>query len=308
MKLKSITKKEVSQIPYNVDVTTTDKCLICSISVLFQRRTNIEDGCMSFRLNWTIKQLYDLQGFSAHKAVLESPWKFYLSLFIKFIPGLYKKPIIFTTRTGDKIIIKKFMSIYIYKEIFVDGCYDNLPVKSNKPLVIEVGANTGLFVLRIKSTYPEAEIISYEPYPPNYNSLLETIELNNIENIKPIKMAVADKPGKLKLFIHPTNIGGHSIFEENAGENYIEVKATTIESILSDNNISVCDLLKLDCEGAEYLILKSLTREIANNIRNIVYEPTHNQYSVEELNSYLKNLGYNIRSQHGLIVASMEKI
>ncbi|MBW2742194.1 MAG: FkbM family methyltransferase [Deltaproteobacteria bacterium] len=263
---------------------------------------------MSFRLNWTIKQFTNLKGYSANKKILISPWKFYLSLLIKFIPKLHRKSISFSFKNGSVINIREFMSIYIYNEIFVDGCYDNLPVKRNNPLVIEVGANTGFFVLRIKTTYPDSEIISFEPYPPNFNALLETIELNNLENVKPINMAVADKPGRLKLFIHPTNIGGHSIFLDNASENYVEVETTTIESILSDNNISVCDLLKLDCEGAEYPILKSFTKEIATKIRNIIYEPTYSQYSVEELNLYLKELGYNIKGQHGLIVASMEKI
>jgi len=261
---------------------------------------------MSFRLNWAVKQLTNLKGFSAHKAVLKSPWVFYLGILLKLLPGLYRKPLNLDLKNGGSIRIKEFMSLYIYKEIFVDGCYDNLPIKSNKPLVIEIGANTGLFVLRAKSIYPDAEIISFEPYPPNYNALLETIEINNIENIKPINKAVAGESGKLKLYVHPKNIGGHSIFSKNAGDNYVEVETTTIKSILSDYNISVCDVLKLDCEGAEYPILRSFTKEIANKVRNIIYEPTYGQYSVEELNLYLKELGYNISSQNGLIAASME--
>ncbi len=263
---------------------------------------------MSFRLNWTIKQITNVERFSAHKAILKSPWQFYLGLLIKFIPGLYKNPIKLVLLNGNKILIKDFMSLYIYNEIFIDGCYDNLPIKSDKPLIIEVGANTGLFVQRIKSTYPAAEVISFEPYPPNYDSLLETIKLNKIDNVRAKMMAVSDKPGKLKLFIHPTNIGGHSIYKENSSENYVEVDTTTIKSILSDNNIQVCNLLKLDCEGAEYPILKSFTKEIASKIRNIIYEPTPNQYSADELNSFLRELGYNIIHRHGLIVATMEKI
>ena len=263
---------------------------------------------MSFRLKWTVRQLTNLEGFSAHKAVLKSPWRFYLCLVVKLIPGLYRKPINLYLRNGHTIKLEEFMSIYNYKEIFVDGCYDNLPIKSKYPLIIEVGANIGLFVLRIKSTYPGARIICFEPYPPNYNSLLETIRLNNIDNVTPLMKAVADKSENLKLFIHPRNIGGHSIFKKNAGEKYVEVETTTIEVILSENDITVCDVLKLDCEGAEYPILKSFTKATANKIHNIIYEPTYSQYSVDELNLYLKELGYTIRSQHGLIVASMEKI
>ena len=260
---------------------------------------------MSFRLNWTIKEFFNFKGLSAHKTILSSPWKFYLALLVKFIPGLYKKPIVFLLKNGSKIIIREFMSIYIYNEIFIEGCYDNLPINSKRPVVLEVGANTGMFVLRLKSAYPNAKIFSFEPYPPNYDALLETITINNIKDVTAIKKAVSDKPGKLKLFIHPGNIGGHSIYKENAGENHVEVETTTIEEIFTDNEIASCDVLKLDCEGAEYPILKSFTQRIADNVKVIIYEPTYSQYSVEELNCHLTKLGYNIKNQHGLIIASM---
>lgn len=263
---------------------------------------------MSFRLNWTIKQFSNINGFSKHKAVLKSPWNFYIALILKFIPGIHKKPIYFEFRNGGRIKISEFMSIYIYNEIFVDGCYDNLPVKSNNPVVIEIGANTGFFVLRIKTTYPNAQVISFEPYPPNFSALLETITLNNIENVTPIQKAVSDRAGNIKLYIHPTNIGGHSIFMEHAGDNYVDVETTTIDSILSDYGISGCDLLKLDCEGAEYPILKSFTMQIADKVRNIIFEPTYDLYSFDEINLFLKELGYNIKTQNGLIVASREKM
>ena len=260
---------------------------------------------MSFRLNWTFSQFADFE-YAAHRAVMKSPWKFYLALFAKLVPGLYESPVTFELLDGKVIGIVDFMSIYIYKEIFVDGCYDGIDIGTERPRVIEVGANTGLFALRIKSTYPDAEIISFEPFPPNYARLLETLDRNGIEGVKPVRMAVSDRSGRASLFIHPGNIGGHSMYRENAGEDCVEVETTTIARILDEYGISACDLLKLDCEGAEYPILKSFTSQIAGKIRNIIYEPTPGQYSVEELNHFLNGLGYRTRTRGGLVLASMD--
>ena len=38
-------------------------------------------------------------------------------------------------------------------------------------------------------------------------------------------------------------------------ENKIQVQSITLDTILNDNKIEKCDILKLDCEGAEYEIL-----------------------------------------------------
>ena len=49
------------------------------------------------------------------------------------------------------------MTLYIYKEIFVDRCYD-LTLDRSFPVIIDIGANSGLFALRIRQLYPSAQI------------------------------------------------------------------------------------------------------------------------------------------------------
>lgn len=261
---------------------------------------------MTFKVNWAANQFIDFKGFCTNKAVLKSPLKFYLSIVLMAIPGLYRKPVFLNLLNGYNIIIQDFMAIYIYKEIFIDKCYANLSFINNHPVVIDVGANIGLFMLWIKSTYPDSKILSIEPYKPNFDTLLETIRINKIKNVTPIQKAVLDVVDKIKLFIHPTNSGGHSLFEQISGHDFVEVETTTIESIFTEHNITICDLLKLDCEGSEYIIIKSLTKEIAAKIRNIIIEPIGSLYSIEELTLKLEEFGYKITSQQNLIIASKE--
>ena len=160
------------------------------------------------------------------------------------------------------------MSFYIYSEIFLDLCYD-VELNSKKPVIIDVGANTGYFALRMKQLYPAAKIICFEPYPPCVIQLRETIEINQLENIEIKELAVSDKKEKSKLYVHPSNIAGHSIFSENVSENYVDIESITLHDLVGMLKTQACDLLKLDCEGAEYPILKSINPELKKHFPRI---------------------------------------
>lgn len=259
---------------------------------------------MSFRFGWAFKQFFSIREFFFHRAVLKSPWKFYYFILLKLIPGLHKQAVDLTLLSGGVIRVREFMTLYIYKEIFIDRCYDGVPVESKSPLIVEIGANTGLCTLRFKECFPDSRIICFEPYPPNFEALLETIDANCLNGVVPINKAVGGEIGLIKLFIHPTNVGGHSIVDGDL-KDFVEVESTTVDALLSENGVESCDIMKMDCEGAELQILRSFTRETARKVKSIIYEPTHGSYSVQELNGFLENLGYSVWSRHGLVIASM---
>ena len=52
----------------------------------------------------------------------------------------------------------------------------------------------------------------------------------------------------------------------------IEVAATTLAKIITDNNLNEIHLLKLDCEGAEYAILYSADAAVFKKIKCILIE------------------------------------
>ena len=64
-----------------------------------------------------------------------------------------------------------------------------------------------------------------------------------------------------------------------------------------------CNLLKMDCEGAEGEIIKSLDSELAQSIQTIIFEPSHRVYDFEEIKNHLRSLGFSISDQQGLCLA-----
>lgn len=254
---------------------------------------------LPWRLRWTLAQFSHLTEYRKHSAVLRSAPAFYFTILEKMIPGFSSGIRYLALADGHVIPVRDFMTLYIYKEIFVDRCYD-LTFDQSAPVIIDIGANSGLFALRIKQLYPSARISCYEPFPPNFAQLQNTIAINRLEAVTPLQKAVGARPGRAKLFIHKRNMGGHSFYvSETLNTDYVDVEVVDLPSILGELQQGV-DLLKVDCEGAEFDILMGLTAADAGKIRQIIVETTSGLYDVDQLNEQMTSLGYQHQSRDGL--------
>ena len=254
-----------------------------------------------WRLKWTLAQFARPVEYRKHSAVLRSAPSFYFMALKKLIPGLSPEMKYLALANGHVIPVRDFMTLYIYKEIFIDRCYD-LTLDQSAPVIVDIGANSGLFALRLKQLYPSAKISCYEPFPPNFVQLQNTISVNKLESVTPIQKAVGARPGRTKLYIHKRNMGGHSFYATEAlNTDHVDVEVIDLPSILGDLQHDV-DLLKLDCEGAEFDILMSLRMADARKIRRIIVETTSDLYDVDQLNAQMTSLGYRHQPKNGLSI------
>lgn len=254
---------------------------------------------LPWRLKWTFAQFARPADYWKHSAALRSAPAFYFTALEKLIPGLSSDIKLLALSDGHAIPVRDFMTLYIYKEIFVDRCYD-LTFDRSAPLILDIGANSGLFALRMKQLYPAAKLACYEPFPPNFAQLQNTIAINKLDGVVPIQKAVGASRGRAKLFIHKKNMGGHSFYAAEAqNTDHVDVEVIDLSSIVGDCHQEV-DLLKLDCEGAEFDILMNLAEPDARRIRRIIVETTSNLYDVDQLNAQMRSLGYHHQPRDGL--------
>ena len=149
----------------------------------------------------------------------------------------------------------------IINELYIFKAYLSKKDRSNKvKTIIDLGAHIGIFSIQAAKLFPNAKIYAFEAFEENYNLLKENIALNNMNRqITPECIAVSsDSNKKLTLYLQDSSTGGHSITPE--GQNTIQVNTITLEEIFHKYNIKQCDLLKIDIEGSETLIKKSLTK------------------------------------------------
>lgn len=249
------------------------------------------EATVFWRFGWAARQM--IGGYSGHAAALDRPLQFYTALLWKLagLPGEVRLAL----RDGKRVRLPGYMSLYIYKEIFVDRCYDvDLPSSAH---IMDIGANTGLFALRMKQLHPAASITCFEPYPPNFVELERTVADNHLYGVRAVPKAVGARAGKANLYVHRRNIGGHSLYPSVASsKNAIEVEIVPLGAVVYHH----VDLLKLDCEGAEYDILMSMTPEQAALIDRIIIEPTPKLYDVKVLLRHMESCGYAVEWRRGL--------
>jgi len=169
-------------------------------------------------------------------------------------------PLIFRTRKGVSVAVPRRL-LHEFKEIFLEECYVSrlgVPVPE-KPTIIDIGANAGFFTLFAASRYPGATILAYEPIESNYKQLARNVLLNETHHIRCYQKAVYGKRGEISLRYDARDSYTTSATIFNAPDtrlHAVTVPCLTLPDILEEHHLSRCDLLKMDCEGAEYDILR----------------------------------------------------
>ena len=197
-------------------------------------------------------------------------------------------------------ITRGAMDIWSIKETFLDAFYSRygIPIADGWQ-IIDIGAGIGDFSIFAAYNHPTTMIYAFEPFFESYQLLLENIKLNNLKNIRSSQLAIWE-------------VEGHLLLDESAGEplqvmskqedyqrdehSSVRVKSTTLRQVFEIYNIENLDLLKLDCEGAEYKILMSTPLPIFTKIERIImeYHDIDENYQHRRLASFLENMGYEV--------------
>ena len=73
-------------------------------------------------------------------------------------------------------------------------------IKKGGDTVIDIGAGIGEFsVLASKLVGKNGKVISIEPSPEDFETLMVNLKTNMCHNVIPLNLAISDKPEKLKL-------------------------------------------------------------------------------------------------------------
>jgi FkbM family methyltransferase len=226
-------------------------------------------------------------------------WWLYLAYKYGFVDV---KILIFETRKGV-IVEVPIRLLHTFKEIFMDECYLAGLERNISPdsTIIDIGANAGYFTLFAASTFPQAKLFSFEPVPVNYAQLKHHRDLNDTCKISCFPLAVAGHSGEINLNFDTTDsfTTSATIFasKENKGDS-LSVPCETLKEIMDKNAIEKCDLLKMDCEGAEYDILYNCPPDYLRRIDQITMEVHRGEkenQNIEALEAFFRQKGFITR-------------
>jgi FkbM family methyltransferase len=142
--------------------------------------------------------------------------------------------------------------------------------RRNKDAVyIDIGANIGN---ASRYFYPYAKkIYAIEPNPDIYQALVENTK--NLPNIETFNCAIGHVDGVDYLYSNENSQLAQSFWGNSNSTSSIRVVMKSLKTFMSENKIDHVDVLKIDVEGAEYIILPSNTfKEVADKIDFIIGE------------------------------------
>ena len=131
---------------------------------------------------------------------------------------------------------------------------------------LDIGGYVGDFAIDIAEEVDK--VYAFEPENENYGLMLYNIKANGIKNIETFNSALVGNEDKFRtLYLNILkNTAAHS-FMVKRGRPSVQVKCRNINEIIDKYKI---DKIKLDCECAEYEIIKAI-RDISQ-IKEIVFE------------------------------------
>lgn len=131
--------------------------------------------------------------------------------------------------------------------------------------VVDIGANIGAFALF--AAWAGAAIVhAYEPCAESFAILQRNITDNHLEAvIRPHRQAVVGRPSEAVMFPRRSNVF-NAIVTGASGDHEL-VSAVTLSDILAATG--PVDVLKIDCEGAEFEIVANTPCAVMSQVSSI---------------------------------------
>jgi len=187
-------------------------------------------------------------------------------------------------------------------------------------IAFDIGANFGWYSCHFAQLVGETgEVFIFEPTSA-IEELKENLILNRFEARCILnRVALGEKEGAETLFI-PQKLGTafasfreHSYGNGDSKISKISVPVRKLDDYVLENKIKTIDFIKVDVEGAEYLVLKGAKNVLKNYSPVIMMElqDVHTKYfsySPEEVINYINDLDYHLYEINEKEISSVKKV
>ncbi|MDA8138505.1 MAG: FkbM family methyltransferase [Desulfobacteraceae bacterium] len=182
------------------------------------------------------------------------------------MPADYPSPLTqasIQTPKGEQTVHLPSNELFRLEHIFKHHEYGvpNHYLPSEPIVVVDIGANVGLFALYMKNLRPDSVIHFFEPAPLNFELLRRNVGGYKDVHLHPV--GLSDSTQAAVMMLHSANTGENSIkcsLSDQCGQ--IEVPIVAARQAFEQLGLTYIDILKIDTEGCEVEILRSLQERL----------------------------------------------
>ena len=203
-----------------------------------------------------------------------------------------------------KLMVRKNIAgdVVVVDETIIQDEYGVLRPYLKDAIVLDIGAYIGDSAIKFILDGAK-KVYSYEPHPELYNLADKNIQLNNLgSKIVLRNFGVSDK--QINLTTKDDNyfgatggfgLGNNQIYKD------VMLKLLSLDSIILE--VGHVDVMKMDCEGAEFPAILACPQETLRKIKVMIIE-YHNEPAA--LISYLEKTGFEVEKKHKTIMLNRE--
>jgi FkbM family methyltransferase len=195
--------------------------------------------------------------------------------------------------------------LHSVREIFVDDVY-RFKARTDRPHIIDAGANIGLSVRYFKGLYPDATIVAYEPDPAIFQILTRNVAaMPGVE----LRQAAAWTEETTLTFYTEGSLAGSTEIDFLGLQKPVAVQAESLKTELQKRPV---DFLKIDIEGAENEVLFDIKDEL-DDVDHLFFEYHSTPDKAQRLGAMLdlvadKGFRYAINGPHGPRLPFVERV
>jgi FkbM family methyltransferase len=175
---------------------------------------------------------------------------------------------------------------------------------------VDVGANLGQTLLKVKALFPAVDYSGFEPNPRCYCYVKDLIALNELPACRIYPFALGEAPAVVELFQSSDVDQAASVVEGfRSADHYSSRQFATVfpgDQVLRDGGMNDVSTIKIDVEGAERDVLLGLTSTIDRDRPFIICEvlPVYDASSdigqfrlsrQREIEAFLRQRNYSIQ-------------
>jgi len=167
--------------------------------------------------------------------------------------------------------------------------------------IFDVGGYQGIYTMFFaRAAGPKGRVVTFEPNPVNYASILDNVQLNGFGNVVVKQVALAERKGKAE-FVFPGREPARGTLRADYQASLarrsdslrIAVMLDTLDNQLQLAELPPPDFIKIDVEGAEVEVLRGMTH-VLQGYRPALFIEVHTGVDVPRLVRLLADADYEL--------------